>query len=219
MITQFSFAQKIEPGRYFSVYKYIPEEHKIILNGEFGVIITFLDSNYFFYKYQDDITDLRGFGKYTLRKKFINFEFLDTSDKFDTVKYKILDSSITFTDSIEYYISVTDNYSVLQDAYIEFTNDSGKHINFGSDESGMLKCKIPKLFNPTKIRVVYLGYEIIEFSLLKNQNLKVEFIMSNKFKRIEAGETITYSIKEINLNGFYMIGGIFSEWTFFKRED
>jgi len=216
---QFSFAQKIEPGKYVSVWKYNHFTGETVYNSDYGEEITILDSLNFKFRYRDDITDRRGTGIYKTGKKFLNLEFDGNTAGFDTSNYRILHSEIPLTDSVSYSIEVKDKFVKLYGARIEIFKSGIALLKSYSNEDGAAILKISKAFLPVTIRISYVGYAHTFINIDSAMNLKIVATMDWPYRIITEKKSVTYSIKEVDLDGFYARGGIFSEWTFFKREE
>jgi len=218
-ITNVSFAQKIEPGKYVSVWKYNHFTGETVYNSEYGEEITIFDSLNFKFRYRDDITDRRGTGIYKTGKKYLNLEFDGNTAGFDTSNYKIIHSEIPLTDSVLFSIEVQDKFVKLYGARIEIFKSGIALLRSYSNEDGAASLKIPKSFLPVSIRISYVGYAHTFINIDSAMNLKIVATMDWPYRIIKEKKSVTYSIKEVDLDGFYAIGGIFSEWTFFKREE
>lgn len=219
LFNQYSFAQKIEPGRYVSVWKYNHFTGETVYNSEYGEEITILDSLNFEFRYRDDITDRRGTGIYKMGKKFLNLEFDGNTAGFDTSNYKIINSEITLTDSLLFRIEVQDRFVKLYGARIEIFNSGNSLLNSSSNEDGIALIKISKTSLPVSIKISYVGYGHTYINVDSAKNLNIVVTMDWPYKIITEKKSVTYSIKDVDLDGFYARGGIFSEWTFFKRKE
>lgn len=216
---KFSFAQEIEPGKYVSVWKYNHFTGETVYNSEYGEEITILDSINFTFRYRDDITDRRGTGIYKMGKRFLNLEFDGNTVGFDTSNYKIIHSEIPQTDSVIFTIEVQDKFTILYGARIEIFKTGVAILRTSSNEDGAALIKIPKTFLPVLIKISYAGYAHTFINVNSATNLKIVATMDWPYKIITEKKSITYSIKEVDLDGFYAKGGLFSDWTFFKREE
>lgn len=217
-INQFSIAQKIEPGKYVSVWKYNHFTGETVYNGVYGENITILDSVNLIYRYRDDITDIRGGGIYKLGNKFLNVELTGNNSNIDTTNFIITDSIKSDTDSLLIQMEIKDKYTNLIGALIRFYSIALGTFKSSSNEDGICSFKIHKNFLPLLIKVDYVGYKNVMFYIERAYNLKITVTMDMFYKLIREKKYITYSIKEIDIDGFYLKGGIFSEWTFFKKE-
>ncbi|HMQ79682.1 MAG TPA: hypothetical protein PKE39_13060 [Ignavibacteria bacterium] len=219
IFNQFSFAQKIEPGKYISVWKYNHFTGETVYNSEYGEEITILDSLNFKFRYRDDITDRRGTGIYKTGKKFLNLEFDGNTAGFDTSNYKIIHSEISQTDSVMLSIKVQDKFIALYGARIEILKSGNTLLKSYTNEDGAALITIPKTSLPVSIKISYVGYDKTYINVESAKNLNIVVTMDWPYKIITEKKSVTYSIKEVDLNGFYARGGSFSDWTFFKREE
>lgn len=219
LITNVSFTQKIEPGKYVSVWKYNHFTRETVYNSEYGEEITILDSLNFKFRYRDDITDRRGTGIYKTGKKFLNLEFDGNTTGFDTSNYKIIHSEISQTDSVLFNIKVQDKFMELYGARIEILKSGNKLLRSNSNEDGAALIKISKTSLPVSIKITYVGYDHTYINVDSAKNLNIVVTMDRHYKILTEKKSVTYSIKDVDLDGFYARGGIFSEWTFFKREE
>jgi len=217
--SQFSFTQKIEPGKYISVWKYNHFTGETVYNSEKGEEITILDSLNFKFRYRDDITDRRGTGIYKTGKKFLNLEFDGNTAGFDTSNYKIVHSEISQTDSVMLSIRVQDIFIALYGARIEILKSGNTLLKSYSNEDGAALIIISKTSLPVSIKISYVGYDHTYINIDSAMNLKIVATMDWPYKIITEKKSVTYSIKEVDLDGFYARGGSFSDWTFFKREE
>lgn len=216
---QFSFTQKIEPGKYVSVWKYNHFTGETVYNSEYGEEITILDSLNFKFRYRDDITDRRGTGIYKTGKKFLKLEFDGNTAGFDTSNYRIIHSEIPLTDSVLFNIEVQDRFEKLYGARIEIFKSGNTLLRSYSNEDGAALIKISKTSLPVSIKISYVGYDHTYINVDSAKNLNIVVTMDWPYKIITENKSVTYSIKDVDLDGFYASGGIFSEWTFFKREE
>ncbi len=213
-----SFSQQIEPGKFVSVLKYDHFTGETIYSRDYREEITITDSLHFKYRYVDDITDERGFGFYKQGKKFLNLDFTDITIDYDTLNYFIMDSSISEKDSIKLKFKIRDKEHVLQGARIEYIGNINK-IAAGSDNNGNTTIWVSLNNLPGYVRVTYVGYDHVFITLTGPYNKVIQVNMDTPYKLIPKGKALTYSIKEVDIDGFYAKGGTFSEWTFFKREE
>lgn len=219
IFNQFSFGQKIEPGKYVSVWKYNHFTGETVYNYDYGEEITILDSLNFKFRYRDDITDRRGIGIYKTGKKFLNLEFDGNTAGFDTSNYKIVHSEIPFTDSVLFNIEVKDKFNKLYGARIEIFKSGNTLLRSYSNEDGAALITIPMTSLPVSIKISYVGYDKTYINVDSAKNLNIVVTMDWPYKIITEKKSVIYSIKEVDLDGFYARGGSFSDWTFFKREE
>jgi len=219
IFNQFSFGQKIEPGKYVSVWKYNHFTGETVYNSDYGEEITILDSINFIFRYRDDITDRRGTGIFKTGKKFLNLEFDGNPAGYDTSNYKIIYSEVPLTDSVLFTIEVQDKFEKLYGARIEIFKSGVALLRSYSNDDGAAILKISKASLPVSIRISYVGYDYTYINIDSAMNLKIIATMDWPYRIITEKKSVTYSIKEIDLDGFYARGGSFSDWTFFKREE
>ena len=201
------------------MWKYNHFTRETVYNSEYGEEITILDSLYFEFRYRDDITDRRGTGIYKMGKKFLNLEFDGNKAGFDTSNYKISNSEITLTDSLLFRIEVQDRFVKLYGARIEIFNSGNTLLKSSSNEDGTALIKISKTSLPVSIKISYVGYDHTYINVDSAKNLNIVVTMDWPYKIISEKKSVTYSIKDVDLDGFYARGGIFFDWTFFKREE
>ena len=216
---QFSFAQKIEQGKYVSVISYDHITNKTVYSGEYREEISFLDSINFKYRYSDDIENDIGFGTYLQGKGSLYLQFKDKPIDFDTSSFVIIDSTISINDTINIELKLTDGVGPLVSAFIAYWKGSEKILSMPSNKDGVAYLKIPRQDLGGLLQVSYISYETVKFYLFSVYNKKIRIRMKIPFTLIPEGKILKYSIKDINDDGFYVRGGIFSEWTFFKREE
>lgn len=213
------FSQKIEPGNYVSVISYDKFIGKTIYNGEFSEEITFLDSINFKYRYRDDIENEIGFGKYTQGMAFLKLEFFDKPINFDIKNFVITDSSLSTNDTIKVKLKLTDSEGPLIGAYIAYWKESEKILSKPSNKNGIAYLNISKQDLGGLLQISYVGYETVKSYLYNEYNKNINIHLKIPFNIIPKGKILTYSIKDVDDDGFYVIGSIFSDWTFFKREE
>ncbi|MBN8586607.1 MAG: hypothetical protein J0M37_16080 [Ignavibacteria bacterium] len=218
-VNQFSFAQKIEPGRYVSVWKYNHFTGETVYNSEYREEITILDSLHFKFGYRDDIVNDIGFGTYLQGMGSLYLQFKDKPIDFDTSSFVIIDSTISINDTINIELKLTDGVGPLVSAFIAYWKGSEKILSMPSNKDGVAYLKIPRQDLGGLLQVSYIGYETVKFYLFSVFNKRIRIRMKIPFTLIPEGKILKYSIKDINDDGFYARGGIFSEWTFFKREE
>ncbi len=212
-------AQKIEPGRYVSVVKYNHITGETVYNGEFTEELIILDSINFIYKLRGDLDFEIGFGKYFLKNKFINLKFSEKPDYYDTNWFKIKDSIETTNDSIAIQFKITNGEQYLEGTRIDLTKENKLIKKHKCDVNGETILYIKNSDIPAVINVSYIRYIPLKFSIKNLYNKNIYINMSEVYNIVIENSYKTYSIKDVDLDGFYLKGGIFSEWKFFKRED
>lgn len=217
LYNQLSIAQKIEPGHYVSVSSYDDMTEETVYNYEYGEQITIIDSLNFRYRYRDDNTDYIGFGQYKKGKKFLNLDFGDKPDYYEISEYKILDSSLSMNDSLEVELSIKNKRGFIIGARIEYSSNNTVVFKSGTRENEKVRLIIPKQSIPGYFKISYVGCESVLINIFNDYNKSISVNMGPYFKIIAKGKSITYRIKDVNDDGFYAKGGIFSDWTFFKK--
>ncbi len=216
-MTNISFAQKIEPGRYVSVIRYDNITKKTIYNADFTEEITFLDSLNFKYRYSDDVADERGVGRYSLFKNKLILNFTEHPENIDRTRIKVIDSSLSDSDSLTLEIAVIANNKPLEDAFITYYIGSNLVQKKGSNKFGKASLTISKNQILGEIRISKVGFESVTFNVTDIYNKSIIIKLDIFFNIIEKGEVLTYLVKEIDEIGFYAISWNYSDWTFFKR--
>jgi len=203
-------SQRIEPGKYRSVWEY----------GEYGENLQILDNEHFKYRYWDDISNDIGFGKYTLINGKLILSFLNFADFYDTIKVKMTDSVTNTTDSIRIQIilknSVNEN---LTDARIEYTLNNNLIIKKASNKNGKASFTISKYDLGGYLRITYVGLESVNLIITGAYDRKLAIKLERYYNIIHKDEVKTFLIKDIDSEGFYAKNWLFTNWTFFKRED
>lgn len=214
------FAQTIEPGKYLSVMKFDHFTGRTLYNAEYRENITLLDSSNFIYIYSDDITHVKGSGKYTVKKDSFMLEFNEHKEIIDTSIFRILDSVLTDKDSIDLDIKVTNENEPLEYAFIGYYKGSELIKKKGSNKKGKVKFRISKKDIGGQLQIAYAGFNSVIIFISNAYNKKIDVILNEgrQYQFINKGERITYKIKDVDSDGFYAIGSIFSKWTFFKLE-
>lgn len=219
ILNQFSYAQKIEPGKYVSVWKYDHITRKTVYNGEYGEVITILDSNKYKYRYRDDISDDRGFGFYKQGNKYLTLDFTDYPEFIDTTRVSIIDSILNDNDSLILEIEIKAYNKPLKDAWIGYYTGDTILYKKSSDKYGKVRFAISKKEISGLMQISYVGFVRVKFYINNVYSKRIIVKLDNFFNIITKGNSITYSIKDVYDDGFFVIGSIFSEWTFFKREE
>jgi hypothetical protein len=216
---QFSFAQKIEPGKYVSVISYDHITNRTVYNSEFREEISILDNINFSYRYCNDFENDIGYGTYLQENRSLILEFIDKQMDFDTASFVIVDSTISTNDTINIKLKLTDEEGALNSAFIAYWKGSEKILSMPSNKDGVANLKIPKQDLGGLLQVSYIGYETVKFYLFSVYNKSINIHLKVPFTLIPKGKTLTYSIKNISYDGFYAKESAFSEWVFFKREE
>ena len=225
-------SQKIEKGTYKSLpfYEIDPITHdKIYYNyPEYYESIYIVDDSLFEYKYWCDIGSDLGYGYYRLNNNNLVLNFTDPLSKFDTTSFKILNSETDKGDSAEYKFVIADviDRTPLR-AIITYKNceksllDSCIFSKSGceTDEDGIANFKIAKKNFPCEVIVISAGFKPFRFLLNDSLNKTVEVLLKGYSHFVPVGKVIRYVIKDINKKGFYLLGGVWNEWTFFKKMD
>lgn len=211
LVAQFSFAQKIEPGFYRSVWEF---------KGEYGENLEILKNNFFKYRYWDDISNDIGFGKYSIIGNKLILNFLNYADYYDTNKVKMTDSITNKTDSIRIYLKIKNPVNKkLIDARIEYTLRNNVIIKAASDKKGDAILIISKNDLGGNLRITYVGYETFYYTITGDYDRNLNVKLEQYYKIIHKNEVKTFLIKDVDSEGFFVKNWLFTNWTFFKRED
>lgn len=211
LVAQFSFAQKIEQGFYRSVWEF---------KGEYGENLEILKNNFFRYRYWDDISNDIGFGKYSIIGNKLILNFLNYADYYDTNKVKMTDSITNKTDSIRIYLKIKNPVNKkLIDARIEYTLRNNVIIKAASDKKGDAILIISKNDLGGNLRITYVGYETFYYTITGDYDRNLNVKLEQYYKIIHKNEVKTFLIKDVDSEGFFVKNWLFTNWTFFKRED
>jgi hypothetical protein len=134
----------------------------------------------------------------------------------DTSNYVIADSSISAKENVRLKFKIRDNKNVLQGARIEYIGPINT-ITAGSDNKGNATICVSLNNLPGSVRVTYVGYDIVFINVSGTYNKVIKVNMDTYYTFIPKSKSLTYSIKEVDTDGFYAKGGTFSDWTFFKK--
>jgi hypothetical protein len=223
---KFIYAQRIHPGEYNPIYDYDPVKRQYIILSEYGETIRFLNDSQFTYNYHDDITNDLGFGKYSLIHDTLKLNFLEKPADYDTSSFKVIKEKLSNTDFIKYKIEIkhVPDSSLLEGARIEYISkysykDSliNKHVAVSSDKDGVANLVIKKESLPGILRITYVGFKTLTYSVADSLNRNIEVYMRLPYRIIRPGKVITYWIKDIDSDSFYLYGGIWTEWTQFMN--
>lgn len=218
IFNQFSFGQKIEPGKYVSVSEYNPITNDLKYY-DYGESITILDSNRFEYKYWDDITETRGYGKYNTFDNSLRFEFLNYLEIVDTSHHTITDSTFNQSDTITIKLKIYSYNRELKDAFIAYWKGSDHLIKMSSDKYGVANIRISKKDLGGLLQISYIGVETVKFYLLNEYDKNITIKLDKTFSIIPKDKVLIFSINEIDDYGFYAKSTIFTNWTLFKRKN
>ena len=224
-------SQRIEKGTYQSLlyYSIDPITHEETYYMEYSEVIRILNDSLFEYKYFDDVTYNIGYGFYTLNKSILTLNFTGQPSNIDTTSCIILLSELSKGDSVNYKFIVKNilNNRPLSGAIISYKNcgknqyDSSAISRLGceTDDDGIAYLKIAKNQLPCKVIITYVGLHSYIYYLNDTLSKTVELRMKDNSRYIPKGKVINYIVKDIDEDGFYVLGGIWIEWTFFRRLD
>lgn len=217
---KFSFAQKIEPGKYVSVYDYSPTTGKYISFGEYSHKIIIPDNKTFKY-FQDYCGEIEmGFGEYSISKNKIDFYFFEIPDTVQILPFYIKKEYETNNDSTIYDFHVLYENKQVEYSRILYISEKYKNVfKIYQTDTGVTRIFIKKSDIPAKFEISYIGYgqANLTFKDSLNKEIIVNLDAPNKFSIPET--KLVYKIKSIGKNGFYLKGGFWKDWTFFKKED
>jgi hypothetical protein len=192
-----------------------------LYNGMYREKITILDSFNFIYYYSDDITHVKGSGKYTVKKDSLMLEFNEHKEIIDTSSFRIVDSVLTDKDSIDIDIEVTNENKPLIGAFVGFYKGGELIKKKSSNKKGKVKFRISKKDIGGQLQIAYAGFNSVIIFINNAYNKRIDVILNEgrRYQFINKGKKIIYKIKDFDNDGFYAVGSIFSKWTFFKREE
>jgi len=152
---QFSFAQKLEPGKYVYDYPYT----------DYTRIYNFKNDSIFEFYERTDIDITIGKGKYILKDSILTLLYESNYDnnKIDPdLCYKITKEYFTYSDTIIFSFKITDNNNdPLVGAVVSLYkgNDLTSRIITKTNDKGKTKLKFDKSYNGNVINFTYVGYE------------------------------------------------------------
>jgi hypothetical protein len=216
-INQFSFTQKIEPGKY--VYEYgdnVKSIFEIINNSTFYLIEEFWHERFF------------GYGNYYIDRNKLTLKFnLIPHDKLVSLtipEFRINKESISKKDYITINLNVMENWdsSKLEGVRINITDYSHNIIrnNISTDDSGFVKIKVSNRFLPIKIKAYFVAYDHLEFQIseIKDYSITVvlksyisDFYKENELKKFEIQILDSSSFKLENYYSNF-------DWSTFYKE-
>lgn len=226
-----SLSQNFEKGIYLSMmgYKIDPITHEEKSYFQFSEELKIISDSLFEYEYYDDITYIKGYGQYTLRSDIIKLKFEGKPKDFDTTSIVTVNSEPSKRDSITYKFIVRDIWSKipLVGAIISFKNCTNNRLDSNiitklgceTNKKGIANFKIAKNAVPCIIIISYVGSSPIIYSANDSLNKTIEIRMNYNISYIPKGEVKSYHIKGIDEDGFYLRGGIWNTWTYFKKID
>ncbi|HRJ86914.1 MAG TPA: Ig-like domain-containing protein [Ignavibacteria bacterium] len=208
---QFSFAQKIEPGRYVLNYPF----------SEYTQIYNFnKDSVFEFYEHTDiDITI--GKGKYILKDSILTLLYESNYDyKIDPdLCYKITNEYFTNSDKITYSFKITDdNDNPLEGAIVSLykSNDRTTFIRSRTNAEGKTKLKFDKSYNGYIINFTYVGYETCGYLISDSLSKAFEIILKQLQKPVHYinNKTLRFVFRFHENNNFF-IRDEWNHWSHF----
>jgi len=146
----------------------------------------------------------RGTGKYSVKRKFISFVFMDYPPE-NYTSYSIKDTD-NIGDTIIYYFKISDAHDDLpiQSAKVTFKDSNGiKILEKKSDYEGNIKVNILKNHLPHSVEIGYESYETISI-LISDLNSKdfTVALNSEKANIYPFGEVWKFKIKKIKKGKF-----------------
>ena len=212
-------SQKIENGQYKSVYKYDSITKEVVLNVEYFEKIYFKNDSLFTYYFHDCTTDKIGEGIYKLKNHKLILNFQQLPPYSDSTSFKITNEKRESVDSIFYKFILIDGIdrTRLQDGVFAVKDSSNYVISKRfTNEEGICNFTFSKKQIPLYVNIIYLGYRLLQFPILDTLSKTVE-VYELPFTVILKDKVLSYEVKNITDDGFYLLGGIWNEWTFFKK--
>lgn len=164
ILSQFSFAQKIEPGKY--VYEY---------DDDVKSIFEVLNDSTFYLTETFGTEHLFGGGNYSIEINTLVLKFKDISpQKLESLtipEYKINKTGTSKKDYITINLDVIESWGneplagALINIYDSYHNIIRKNIN--ADDSGFAKIKVSNRLLPILVKVFFIGFEPLNFKLMK----------------------------------------------------
>ncbi|MBZ0202164.1 MAG: hypothetical protein K8I03_04025 [Ignavibacteria bacterium] len=211
------FSQEIEPGEYMSVIDYDPVTKKTTLFGMYREVISIGDSGNFTYMFEAENDKSIGFGEYKATKYFLNLEFMDFPDNGLYRAYTVIDSIYTESDSIIVNIHVHEDGIPLSSARVIYEKDSAIIEKKGTNKNGDVRLRFLKKETPGVISVTYVGYEELLIPIQNSFDKRILVNLDSQYDIIEKGKKMSYRIKDVDLDGFYLKGEMWGNWTLFLR--
>ncbi|HWA06749.1 MAG TPA: Ig-like domain-containing protein [Ignavibacteria bacterium] len=211
-ISQFSFAQKIEPGKYVLNYPF----------SEYTQIYNFnKDSVFEFYEHTDNVITI-GKGKYILKDSILVLIFEANLDynKIDTnLCYKITKEYFTFSDTITYSFKITDdNGNPLEGAIVSLYkgNERTTSVRTRTNTKGKTKLKFDKSYNGNIINFTYIGYETCGYLISDSLSRAFEIILKQFQKPVHYinNKTLRFVLRFDENNNFF-IKDEWNHWSHF----
>ena len=173
---QFSFAQKIEPGKY--VFEYGDNAKSIFET---------LDDSTFYLFEEFWHERFLGYGNYYIEENKLILSFKKIpGDKLVSMtipEFKIHKENITKDDNINNNLNVIENWdnSQLEGVRINIADSNYNIIrnNLKTNDSGYVKIKVSKRFLPIIVKVFFVGYEPLEMKITENKDYDVTVILKS----------------------------------------
>lgn len=217
LITNVSFAQKIEPGRY--VYEYGDDVKSIfeVLNDSTIYLTETFGTDHLF-----------GYGNYYIEENKLILSFKKIpADKLVSMtipEFKIHKENITKEDNININLNVIENWdnSQLEGVRINIADSNYNIINdnLKTNDSGYANLKVSKIFLPIIVKVFFVGYEPLEIKITENKDYDVTVILKsyiNKFYK--ENELREFELQILNPTSFKLENYYANfDWSTFYRE-
>lgn len=212
LITNVSFAQKIEPGRYVLNYPF---------SGYTQVYNFKKDSVFEFYEQTDNVITI-GKGKYILKDSILAliFEANLDNNKIDTnLCYKITREYFTYSDTITYSFKIIDESdNPLEGAIVSLYkgNERTTFIRTRTNAKGETKLKFDKSYNGYIINFTYVGYETCGYLISDSLNRAFEIILKQFQKPVKYinNKTLRFVLR-FDENKNFFIRDEWNHWSHF----
>lgn len=216
-VNQFSFAQKIEPGRY--VYEYgddVKSIFEVLGDSTFYLTETFGTEHLF------------GCGNYSIEKNTLVLKFKDIPpQKLESLtipEYKINKTGTSKKDYITIYLDVIESWGneplagARINIYDFYRNIIRKNIK--ANDSGFAKIKVSNKFLPILVKVFFIGFDPLEFQINEIMDYYLRVILKSYYSVLyKENEIKKFQLHIIDHTSFRLDDyfGNF-EWSTFYRE-
>lgn len=199
--------------------------HKETMWWEYDTFSFYNDSLFEFYRWTD-YGGKYGKGVYKVTDTTLTLYFQNIIDQKIQSRYVVDNTSGISDNFIKYSIKVMDiNGEPIYGAILSLKNksdslisDSRSTLYYETDKYGISNIIINKIYLPLTLNIGYIAKQRIKIDLSENLNKEISvFLAGNNQTYFKADDSLTYLIKKVNDNKFYLKRPEIKYWLLHKK--